>query len=111
ESTAVAATLDELGRWLNRLADGRRGPVLPDVVPLLQQCRAEQHRGGGTDQLQEWETVAAAWAALEWTYPVADARWREAEAEIGIDRRGGDPGRVGALAEPPGRRPARTCPA
>jgi DNA-binding CsgD family transcriptional regulator len=53
----------------------------------LAQGRAELARARGRRAHKEWARAAAAWEAVKRPYPVAIARWREAEAHVAAGQR------------------------
>jgi DNA-binding CsgD family transcriptional regulator/tetratricopeptide (TPR) repeat protein len=53
----------------------------------LAQGRAEMARARGKSAHREWAKAADAWEAVKRPYPVAVARWREAEARVGAGER------------------------
>ncbi len=53
----------------------------------LAQGRAELARARGKPAARDWAKAAAAWEAVKRPYPVALARWREAEARVGAGER------------------------
>ncbi len=53
------------------------------------QGRAELARARGRDAQRDWAKAAKAWEAIERPYPLAVARWREAEALVAANDRGG----------------------
>ncbi|MFC7764231.1 response regulator transcription factor [Catellatospora bangladeshensis] len=56
-------------------------PGSPGTRLLLEQCEAEHARAAGEDAAAAWRRVADGWESLERPYPMAYARFREAEAE------------------------------
>ena len=64
----------------------------------LAQGKAELARARGRGAAREWARAAAAWEEIERPYPVAIARWREAEALVAADDRAGasEPAAAGA---------------
>ncbi len=65
----------------------------------LAQGRAELARARGRPTAKEWRRSAAAWEEVQRPYPVAIARWREAEALAGADDRAGAATAAGAALE------------
>jgi DNA-binding CsgD family transcriptional regulator len=55
----------------------------------LAQGKAEMARARGRGGAKEWRRAAEAWVEIERPYPVAFARWREAEALAAADDRAG----------------------
>jgi DNA-binding CsgD family transcriptional regulator/tetratricopeptide (TPR) repeat protein len=55
----------------------------------LAQGRAELARARNRDSRREWAKAAAAWEAIQRPYPLAVARWREAEALVLAEDRSG----------------------
>jgi DNA-binding CsgD family transcriptional regulator len=53
----------------------------------LATAEADAARGAGTADPALCRAAAAAWDAIERPYPAAQARWREAEAQLGLDDR------------------------
>ncbi|WP_212840421.1 helix-turn-helix transcriptional regulator [Catellatospora sp. IY07-71] len=56
-------------------------PGSPGTRLLLEQCEAEHARAASVDAAAAWRRVADGWESLERPYPMAYARFREAEAE------------------------------
>jgi DNA-binding CsgD family transcriptional regulator len=74
-------------------------PLLPEVSVLLLQCAAERGRLDGRSDPSTWEKVAEGWVRLERPYPVAYARWRQAESLLAGGERRIPPEAATALRE------------
>jgi DNA-binding CsgD family transcriptional regulator/tetratricopeptide (TPR) repeat protein len=93
-STRDAEALAECREWGERIGarlgelegEVRRArlPATGRTTALALQCRAELNRLDDSTEPGQWKVVAEAWAKIGRPYPAAYARYREAEASIGL---------------------------
>jgi DNA-binding CsgD family transcriptional regulator/tetratricopeptide (TPR) repeat protein len=76
----IRARLEEFEGEVRR----SRLPATGRTSALAAQCRAELARIAGAAQAGQWRDVADAWTEIGRPYPAAYARYREAEASIGV---------------------------
>jgi DNA-binding CsgD family transcriptional regulator/tetratricopeptide (TPR) repeat protein len=76
----IAARLEEFELEVRR----SRLPATSRTSALGAQCRAELARLDGAAHATQWKDVADAWTEIGRPYPAAYARYREAEASIGV---------------------------
>ncbi len=75
-------------QWLDgaREAAGEP-PSQSEIAVLLAQCEAEWARADGADTVETWAQIADDWTGLDQPFPMAYARWRQAEAAARTGRR------------------------
>jgi DNA-binding CsgD family transcriptional regulator/tetratricopeptide (TPR) repeat protein len=81
----TARRADDLLAQAEGLIDHARAsapPVRDAVAAYAEMCRAEHSRVAGDSSVDAWVAAAAAFGRLGQPYPVAYARWREAEAHL-----------------------------
>jgi DNA-binding CsgD family transcriptional regulator/tetratricopeptide (TPR) repeat protein len=77
----VSGTGADLLGWAEQAVEAMAGqPVLPEVLVLARQCRAEWSRLEGGSDARLWDRVRSGWLGFERPYPAAYAALRQAEA-------------------------------
>jgi DNA-binding CsgD family transcriptional regulator len=85
EAAAARGVADDVRKWAHHAVErltGQGVPLGPDAAAQLAMLEGEHSRVGGDLDPDRWAAIGAQWDALQFDYPAAMARYREAEAVL-----------------------------
>ena len=88
DAAIAAEPLAQRAAQIMQAAGERAAFISPVTVVYAQMCEAECRRLAEPGAGDAWATIAAAWEAVGHPYPLAYARWRQAEALLARRRTG-----------------------